>query len=235
MDERKTVLDRVRKLLRLGESSNPNEAAAALAAAQRLIDKHRLSELELAAEDVDETVVKDEEPLYEGSRVSSWRGLLARAITEANGVAAIWSRTVGMSRARIVMAGRPEDCQMVRHLFAHCVAEIDRLTLASCAGRGRAFANAFRLGCAYAIEERLRESAREVRGGASSTALVRLDDRVDRARELFGRTAKARRAQCSSGAGLVAGRVAGRRINLHRGAIDGDGEAPAALTGGSRA
>lgn len=230
MNDRDTILDRVRKLLRLGESNNPNESAAALAAAQRLIDKYRLSELELAAEEgLDETVAKDPTPLWAGKRLVSWRGALAQELCAANGVLVVWSARRGRGGS-LIMAGRPEDCALVRHLFHHCMAEIDRLTLVACAGRGRAYANAFRIGCVQAIAAQLSAQTWRLRQTASSAALVRLDDRLDRARKLFGPVHTRRAAQYSSGAGLAAGQRAGAGINLHAGALGGSRRA---LKGGA--
>lgn len=46
----KAIVDKVQKLLRLAQSSNPHEAANAAACAQELIDRHHLSDamLEIA-------------------------------------------------------------------------------------------------------------------------------------------------------------------------------------------
>jgi hypothetical protein len=53
------ILNKVRKLLRLAESPNANEAALAAAKAQELIDAHNLSTallVEDGGEDVDEPI-----------------------------------------------------------------------------------------------------------------------------------------------------------------------------------
>ncbi len=220
--DRDTILDRVRKLLRLGESSNPNEAAAALAAAQKLIDRHRLSELELGADEVDETVVRDDDALWTGGQRVGWRGSLAAALCRANGVAVCWSTRAerGLLMRRLILAGRPEDIAVVRHLFGHCSREIDRLASAHCAGRGRAFHNAFRFGCVQAIAEQLGETRRQTQS-ESAALVVRLDERIARARALFGRTSRGRASFVSSSEGIEAGRRAGRSIHLHAGALSG--------------
>ena len=53
------VREKIKKLLRLGESSNINEAANAAAHAQRLMDKYRIAMIELG------DVGEDEEPIEE--------------------------------------------------------------------------------------------------------------------------------------------------------------------------
>lgn len=47
----KAVLERVRKLLALGQSSNPHEAAAAMGHAQKLMREHGISDADLRLAD----------------------------------------------------------------------------------------------------------------------------------------------------------------------------------------
>ncbi|MDH5570497.1 MAG: DUF2786 domain-containing protein [Gammaproteobacteria bacterium] len=54
MDQQK-IIDKISKCLRLSESCNPNEAAAALRQARLLMDKHNISEMDIRAAHMDES------------------------------------------------------------------------------------------------------------------------------------------------------------------------------------
>src|ERR1700760_4954522 len=81
------VVDRVRKLLALAQSSNVNEAATAALRARELMEQHRLEEGDIAISSGGavprEDVVEEELQPRGGSRVLKWKTQLAAALAEA--------------------------------------------------------------------------------------------------------------------------------------------------------
>lgn len=78
MDHSK-ALEKIKKCLRLAQSSNPNEAAAAMRQARALMEKYRIEESDVQASDVSESTVRS------GSKVrpTAWENGLADTVAHA--------------------------------------------------------------------------------------------------------------------------------------------------------
>lgn len=79
--EREAILAKVRKLLALGKSSNPHEAALAMQKAQALMSEHAVTEEEIR--DIQERSAKTRV----AEKPAAWMTYLARSISDAFGVA----------------------------------------------------------------------------------------------------------------------------------------------------
>jgi len=116
------VADRIRKLLSLSESANANEAAAAAARAQELLQQHKLSMADIAADYEDEIV---RAPLGARGFKAMWRFVLA-----TNAARAFFCECVGLragARRKVVLLGRRSDTEIATHVFKFLVREIERL------------------------------------------------------------------------------------------------------------
>lgn len=182
-----SVLDKVRKLLRLAESPNANEAAAAAAKAQSLIDEHNLSAALLS---LDEGATDDEDiedfsrkgaPLDEQPVLHRWRLSLASAVARANGC------RVYFSGGSIALVGRPSDAETTRYLFGYLAREVERLCDKEGRGCGRTWRNNYRLGVVdtianklYAERQKFVSEQRAVAAAAADTqALVRVNQALE--------------------------------------------------------
>lgn len=171
------VLDRVRKLLALAESPNVHEAAAAAARAQALISRHRLEEW-LAEAEADPITDGRDAPLEVARRkLRKWKVALAAALAEANGCVA-WT-SVREGREAVHVAGRARDRDAVRALWDALVRRIEWLSATAGPGRSRAWHEAFRVGAADAIAERLAAGEAEARAELPATSLARVDSRSE--------------------------------------------------------
>lgn len=153
------ILDRVRKLLELANSSNANEAANALGQAQKLMARHGIGEAMLAADEPEPTG-EIEDCLLHTDGAGSWRGSLALYVARANQCRVY--RTGGELR----IVGYPRARDAARYLYTYAASEIDRLCRAAMAARGnpgRTWANNFRVGAVSAIGDSLREAAAQAR------------------------------------------------------------------------
>ena len=182
------VLDKVRKLLRLSQSSNANEAALAAAKAQELIDRHQLTQAMLTLDSADPTRGLDDEPIMNFTdapldtpkQLDRWRSSLALAIAAHNAVK-IWA-----NGPQLMIIGRPSDAESVRYLYGWLSREVERLATEQGHGKGRIWRNNFRLGVVDTIRRKLQEQReqfeRAVRSEASgdSLALVRVNQGLTR-------------------------------------------------------
>lgn len=228
-----SVLDKVRKLLRLAESPNANEAAAAAAKAQNLIDEHNLSAALLSLdegqsdddEDIEDFNAKGA-PLDSQPVLHRWRLSLASAVTRANGC------RVYITGGSIAIVGRPSDAETSRYLFAYLAHEVERLCEKDGRGCGRTWRNNYRLGVVDTISQKLhaehKKFVEEKRKLAGSTqALVRVNQAIakveKRGEDVSAWMKKNLRLYAGSGSSSrydgsarEAGRRAGRSIVINR-------------------
>lgn len=153
--DRDKLLDRIRRLLRLAESSNVHEAASAAARAQELMTRHRIAAAALDQDDGSEAGIVDHraEPLDGSKRLRRWKTHLAVAVAQANGCR-VYVLPRGKQR-ELILVGRAEDAELVRGLYEALRVQIEALTRKHCAGQERSYRNAFRLGAVSTLTERL--------------------------------------------------------------------------------
>lgn len=230
------IMERIRKLLVLAERGSEHEATAAAAAAQKLMAAHSLTEALLAVD----TDSKDEEiadSVMEGfqKRVVHWKGILANMLSRANGCEAYWHRSARGLELRIL--GTKSVSDTVCQLYCWLVVEIDRLAARETVGMGKAYAHAWRLGCATRIGDRVLEAAEQAREAAETeakaiaaleagkpgtglarvdAALARLKSDMTRVQEVMKqfKFRKGAPSKTSNLYGYVDGFIAGNRVNL---------------------
>ena len=150
-----TVLSRVKKLLALSTSSNVHEAASAFAAAQALITRYQLSSLLAGTSDDKNDPITDgrEQPLERSRRFRRWKLFLASGLTRENAGIAY---TVDVDdETWLCCCGFAKDREAVLVLWANLVTRIEWLSATHGPGRPRQWHEAFRIGAAEAIVERL--------------------------------------------------------------------------------
>lgn len=180
------IIDKVRKLLRLSESSNANEAALAATKAQQLIDEHNLSAALLAVETDDpenepiEDTLRDGKPLDETKKTHTWRYVLAEVLAECNGC------QIYRCNGPIELVGHKSDADKVRYLYGYLVNQTERLCNRDGDGCGRTWRNNYRMGVVDTVSIKLRhehnrfkDRARE-QVASDSTALVKVDKALAR-------------------------------------------------------
>lgn len=140
------VHDKIRKLLRLGESPNANEAAAAIAKAQALMQQYRIEAAMLEEPTAPKEEVRAwEEPIE--TVAGTWRSRLVVYLSRANGCFVYHS-----PRRGLIAVGTASNVNALRYLYGYCVQEIDLLTR-KYSGNGRTWSNNFRVGCTDGIRD----------------------------------------------------------------------------------
>lgn len=167
------IIDRVRKLLELANSTNEHEAATAAARAAELMIEHEISEAQIAAANEVEgstTVkpVRDVEIARDG-RTVEWHRVLVSGLAFAFNCRHYYYRAQhGNVDARYHVVGTEDSINAIRMMYAILVREVDQLArraymeeVAECEDSGieapsaRAWKSAFRTGCARTIAQRL--------------------------------------------------------------------------------
>ena len=212
------ILDKVRKLFRLGDSPNEHEAKAALSKAQRLLDEHGLSvgdlepsTAEFGAAFLGEVVLtkKPEEHRHVASHI------LSRFFR----VRTIWIQTLdrtGRAGLQLEASGRVSDLAIAEYAHDFLHAEADRLWLR--AGRGGTrerldFVEGVMRGFLASLVEH-----EKVLGGAQTPGLAlvaaqgRLDDYFERRHP---RTRSVKPSGRQRGVRFGEGVSAGRHISLN--------------------
>lgn len=225
MGDLSNIIERVQKLLALSKSTNANEAAAA----NKLIDQHRLSEADLeGAGEVSEPVEEDASYIYESGRINPWKALLVRVLVNHYGLAcwndAHWNTGRMVSRYRLV--GRKSDITISKYMFAWLTAECQRLSDLEAKGKGKVYCNSYCMGFVRGVEDQLRASRVEVQKTATSTAIVKIDARAEEAEE-FLNTAHSnlryKKSLAKSRLDADAYQAGKKGENLHLGASLGEG------------
>jgi len=197
------IVDRIRKLLKLAESSNVDEAANAAAHAQRLMERHNIDVALLDdGAGKDRWAVSDhpDMPLATGKRIATWKVRLCQDLAEVNGCEAYFNADEG-GAMDLCLVGAREDALNVQRLYTYLTTEIDRLAVCFRAAlpkraKVRTALESFRVGAVDTIHWRLKEAqeaarkaARKAARAESSTALARIDTAIAR---LDSRAAEAR-------------------------------------------
>lgn len=237
------VIAKVRRLYALAESSSSeHEAGAAIAAAERLIQSYRLSAADLES-GTQATAVLEEEPLdHLSSRPATWLRALTAGLAAHYGCATFREPLYGSTfeahpklvgwRSRV--AGRPDDVRLFRLQYDRIKAQIERLAVANCKGRGRSYADSYRKGLVTTVRQRLQDARTEARATATTQAIVRVDARADEAKsaveaECPGIKTTNLKSEVTNGAAYQRGREDGQHIHL--GEELGPGKPVAALPG----
>jgi len=240
------VLTKIAKLLALAENNaNENEAAAAMAAASRLMEQHKIDRAEVDGHSAEpepiDTEVGQATLDDDFKKMSTWKAALAAGIAQANGCKSFVQRyrpvrRPGQRRAvapspTIEILGASLDVAATRYLYAYACRQIDAFAveaLRAAEHPGRTWANNFRVACTDRVVERYRAASSrnrdEMRGAASGAALARLtsaDDEIRRNLERFLANMKLRTVSQSYRAdeeAAAAGRAAGDLVDLGTGA-----------------
>jgi hypothetical protein len=229
------VLDRVRALLAKAESTTfPAEAEALSAKAQELMARHAIDAVVVAGGSSPGAVASRrftvEDP-YARAKVQ-----LLTEVAGASSCRAVWSQGLGI----VTVFGYAADLDAVDLLHTSLLVQASAAMLGAAAGgpgsrdRSRGFRNAFLLGFATRIGERLRaasaravaEAARD-HGSSLLPVLASRDEAVDSAVADACPDLVTRRVSASDGPGWAAGSAAARRADLGRRSGVGGGTAAA--------
>lgn len=158
------ILDRIKKLLRLAQNAgSEQEAALAAERAAQMMAQHEIHEAMIDLDEPAEARVKEE--IVERHEVTTTKKRVAWHMRIASGVAYSFGAHVYWDGGRIAMFGRLSAVQAASYTTHYLIRQIETICdeLAPSPEHSRGYRNAFRLGCARRVEERVREAARAER------------------------------------------------------------------------
>lgn len=206
------IISRVQKLLALAndKAASEGEIANALALAHRLMQKHRIEEVELDAASKDSGFeIIDESFAFMGNKYSDWKAFLAHIIARHNGCY-VW-----LDSKHIKVAGRPEDAQVARAMYKFVAHQIMALAKMH-SGQGAKFLRAWRPGVVFTIDKRLKTVTEEF---TKSTALVVVNQRSNEVEEFVKEKldlgARRRSSTRYDDSGFSQGLADGHKVRLH--------------------
>ncbi|MBI4856383.1 MAG: DUF2786 domain-containing protein [Acetobacterium woodii] len=113
------IKDRIKKLLALGTSPNPNEANYAILKAKKLMVEYKLTDRDLLR--YDEKPIKVDSNIYYTTRREHWMTGLADVISENNCCVFYMVTPPGTQRHYIIFHGYEEDALICSSIFAYAV------------------------------------------------------------------------------------------------------------------
>ena len=226
MTDKESIIDKLRKLLALGDTSRgatEAEAQAAMAKAHELLAAHNLTMADIEAPGGKiEEVIQDE---ISTTMKDSWRDIVWTAVGKT--FFCFVAKYVGTKRMAII--GRPADVAATKMMAKYLTETAERLAAAS--SEDVRFKNAYRLGFAHRIAKRCYEIVQERTSANTpgSKELVPLySARESEIKEFINEkipnsyvTQGTNKASHSSYAGYAAGDSAAASIPLTRDVIDG--------------
>ena len=170
-----SIIDRIKKLLRLSTSSNVNEASNAAAKAQELIDRYKLDMAQVQVEnpkEPGEQIEDDTNGIPCGQRNITWHWHILSSLCDANTCRA-WSnykfnRLTNKTHREYRLVGTKTNIEIVKYMYAYLVAEIERLSahemkFGQGKGNGKTWSNNFKIGAAIAIQDKLAATHKKVK------------------------------------------------------------------------
>jgi hypothetical protein len=182
-EELKPILERVAKLFALTESPNENEAAAALARANQLLEKYNLTRgvVENSEQQTAEKGLTDSL----GANVQKYRYTLAEATAQLHDVQ--WYRQQlrrAGSRAaydkHIVFVGLPANVSTALTTYPYLLASTEAFYRSVCQEAGGGSARDYKQGFADRIRQRVAQLKREALDNPGVAALVHVGNQVAR-------------------------------------------------------
>ncbi len=223
-ENREKVVEKIQKLLALGTSSNPHEAALAAERATAMLLKYNLS---LADLDVEKSPYTWHDTPFEQS---SWRRALMYAVAKHN----LCDTVITTRRKTLAIVGKQHNIEVVVYLYTYLAREIDRLAEREYKEYAASFEQAtfdpynqklgvrkwktaFREGAVTEIVKRLKESRTEAGNDCKALVVVVDHELAAEVRKRFGCLSKVSHYIRPDAKAYASGQVAGRTIALHQG------------------
>lgn len=231
------MIEKVRKLLALSQSSNEHEAALAAEKAQAMLAEYNLSMADVASEEKDEDFIIDADDVTESV---PWRRTLAASVAKlyfcdyffTHRYDPTVSRSCGYIRKDIhSFVGAPHNITIAKMMFQYLSQTVERLadegSLRYTPGERGPYKTSFKMACTRRLGTRIFERIQAARAGQikteSGTTLPALASLYDRTKQQLTafldkevgnlKSSKDRSKQTHQG-GIIDGRKAGDSISL---------------------
>jgi len=224
------IINRIRKLLALAKkNSSIEEAAAAMAKAQALMEEHRIHQAML--NNTESKIQKAE--LADSGHPQQWKAFLASILSSSNGCCMVQSEIYEKDN-KILIIGEPKDVESVQELYAYITTELQKLCVLKLLSINEArgsfpkndYAKSFYVGALHIVKDRLQEAKDYVREEIKGTvdtdklnvALAKIDSKTDISKIWASKnldiTIENMTIKNDDKQGYEAGLAAGKKINI---------------------
>lgn len=155
------LIDKIKKLLRLATSSNPNEAALAMEKATLLMAEHKISMLDVNNQkdaEPEKVTHTKYQPRKGQKRRTQWHAIVMSGVCKVTNTDRFWQPVVTPDGKHVsghyVLIGKPSDIAVAQEMAEWLIAEINRLVMRS-PFEGKADRMAFCAGAAQTVKRRL--------------------------------------------------------------------------------
>lgn len=237
------IIRKIQKCLRLSESANEHEAAAAMRQARRLMQAHNISESELSQAERKATKL----PSGDRAKFRKWEATLANVVANSFGVYVVLHKAY--KQEDLGFYGKEQSVTVAMYAFEVCRSAAKRAcdayakaNLTNTSTSERAFARRmFLVNFVAGLYSELKKMGQqEQREAGSGTDLVALDEQEIQASKEFAlaqiggkvtaaRSRESRRMTAAEANAAYAGREMGKQTRLHQGVGSKDGKAPLML------
>jgi hypothetical protein len=142
------VIEKIQKLLALGESPNQYEAEMALKKAMELMDLHNIEQSDL---NIKEEIISG--VYLEQGRIPAWVKLLSAYVAKFCSCKVLISGGGGGSKIRVW--GKKSHQEIFSYTMGYLVEAIDRLTRENANGKGKSYCNSYRQGLTQNLINRI--------------------------------------------------------------------------------
>jgi|LakMenEpi03Aug12_release.lakeMendotaPanAssembly.Ray.scaffolds.fasta_scaffold01545_13 hypothetical protein len=153
--DKSKIVARIKRLLKLSQSLNENEALRAALKAQELLVFHNISLSDIDNED--NNVIEHKVETF--GNIPMWKKALLFAIASSNFCVAI-VKPLGEKRKCVFFVGKPANSIVAEILYSYLRNEIQRLARLS-VDKSHTYKTNFMLGCAVRISQRLQEELKQ--------------------------------------------------------------------------
>lgn len=153
MTDKEKIVDKIRKLLALSESSNEHEAMLAMENANKLLMKYNLEMSDISEIDLNEMV---EDNILSGKRIMNYKSTLLNSIMRLNNCEMIIHNKIGKEKT-IKALGRKHNIQVSISMYEWLTVTMDKLAKKE---RGVNL-NSFKIGFAHSISQKVNEIIKE--------------------------------------------------------------------------
>ena len=212
-----TVLSKIKKLLALSTSSNPNEAALAAAKAQELLMQHNLTMSQIDTNGQESQYC--EASVKTGSRV--WKRSLLTVIARNNFCDTIHDPQIKST----ALIGEPQNQEVVIYLHSYLIGQLETMAttaykLSGTRMHAKSWLDSFYVGATNSINERLKaqKAEMEAASNACKNLVVVKDGELQAAMsKLYPGFRKGKPKHARSLDGYREGVEAGKRVALNKG------------------
>ncbi len=158
MPATESTLNKIKLLLKLANSPNPNEAANARAMADKFISKYEITPEELKSLEDKKPLYGEEEKLFTTLGIESWRQQLALAVGKYFECQIVQEELVpaeGLRQYNYYVYGDPQDVETVKFVYPAFSKKVEEIVLANCVGRGPIYVGSYCEGVVEAIKNNI--------------------------------------------------------------------------------